>query len=167
MRPSRHIAISLAAGGAVWGATGEPLALPAAVAAGVLVDVDHAPDLWWSLALRRTPVATLALHAWEWVTALTVVGIWTRFPWWLVAVLVGYSLHVITDHIANKGERWTYSILYRARHRFQIAKLAPRWRFEHTQRVLQQELPPLDRLVERWQQKKLARSRDDLTSVRK
>jgi hypothetical protein len=117
--PSRHLALSTVAGGAAWAATGEALALPVTVGAGVLVDADHAPDLWWTLALGRRPVAVWMLHGWEWLVGLVVLGVWVGFPWWLVAVLVGYGLHLITDHLFNSGGLGNYFLIYRARHRFQ------------------------------------------------
>ena len=114
------------AGGAVWAATGEPWALPVTVAAGVLVDADHGPDLWWTLALQRRPLAVVALHGWEWLTALIVLGFWTQFSWWLVAVIVGYGLHLVTDHLFNDGKPMSYSLIYRARHRFPRGKSVSR-----------------------------------------
>ena len=141
MRPSRHLALSAAAGGATWAATGEPLTLPIAVGAGVLVDLDHAPDYWGTFALRRRPVTVLALHGWEWVALLVGLGIWAGFPVWLVAVLVGYCLHLATDHQFNSGLLWSYSFVYRARHRFKREKVAPNWNFEDSYEILQRELP--------------------------
>jgi hypothetical protein len=149
------------AGGVAWAITGEAWAFPISVAAGVLVDIDHGPDLVWNFTRGGEPVATLALHAWEWVAGLVLLGIWTGFSWWLIAVLLGYGPHVITDHTSNRGKRWTYSLLYRARHKFQVAKLAPGWRFEYSYRILEKELPPLARLIERWRDRQLARNRSN------
>ena len=151
MRPSRHLALSSAAGGAVWAATGEAWALPVTVATGVLVDADHTPDLWWAFALKLRPVAIVALHGWEWLAALIVLGVWTQFSWWLVAVIVGYGLHLVTDHLFNNGNLLSYSLIYRARHRFIKEKVSPRWDSERTHETLSQELPSalwLFRLVE-------------------
>ncbi len=39
----------------MWAFTGEPLSVPVAIGAGVLIDMDHSPDLWWAYALRREP----------------------------------------------------------------------------------------------------------------
>ena len=54
----------------------EPLAIPITVGAGVLVDIDHSPDYWWTYALRREAMATLVLHGWEWLVGLVFLGIW-------------------------------------------------------------------------------------------
>ncbi len=150
MRPSRHLALSAAAGGGIWAASGQPWALPMTVAAGVLVDVDHAPDLWWTFALKRKPIATFLLHSWEWLTGLLVLGVWAGFPWCLVAVIVGYGLHVITDHAFNHGALWSYSLAYRAWHRFRMASLAPGWDFDYAFDVLRKEVPPAAMLIDWW-----------------
>ena len=150
MRPSRHLALSTAAGGAAWAVTGEPWALPVTTATGVLVDLDHGPDLWWTFALRRQPVATFLLHGWELLAGLVVLGIWIGFPWWLLAVLVGYGLHLATDHLFNGGGLWNYSLIYRARYRFQLTRLADGWDFDHAYSVLRKEVPPAVMLIEWW-----------------
>ena len=153
MRPSRHLALSTVAGGAVWAITGEPLALPLTVGAGVLVDVDHSPDLWWNLALRREPVAVYLLHSWEWLAGLMVVGVLTGSPWWLSAVVVGFGLHLLTDHLFNHGGRWSYSLIYRASKGFRMAKLAPGWEVDQTYEVLRKEVPVAVMLIEWWRRR--------------
>jgi len=153
LRPSRHLALSIVAGSLVWAGTGEPWTLPVTVAAGVAVDLDHGPDLWWNLALGHSPVAVFVLHAWEWLAGLLALGIETGFSWWLTAVVVGYGLHIITDHINNKGRMWRYSIAYRARHGFKVARLAPQWDSNYTYSVLKREIPPAVVLIEWWRRR--------------
>ncbi len=155
MLPRNHLALSTAAGGVVWASTGEPWTLPVTVAVGVGLDIDHAPDMWWAFALGRPPVATLALHAWEWLAGLTALGIESGFPWWLSAILVGLGLHLVTDHLFNKGGPWTYFLAYRALHRFQVNRLAPQWDFDHAYEVLKKEVPPAVRLIEWWKARKV------------
>ena len=150
LRPSRHLGLSAAAGGAVWATTGEPWALPISVATGVLVDLDHGPDLWWAFALRREPIATFVLHGWEWLLGLVVLGLFMGFPWALSAALVGYGLHLITDQMFNNGGLWSYSLVYRARHRFRAAELAPDWDFDHAYEVLRSEVPFATATIEWW-----------------
>ena len=157
MQPSRHLALSTANGGALWATTGEPRALPVTVGAGVLVDLDHGPDCWWTFALGHKPVATFVLHAWEWLAGLVALGIWTGFPWWLVAVLSGYGLHLITDNLFNRGGTWSYSLVYRARHRFLVERLAPGWNLDRGYDVLRKEIPFAVRLIEWWGGRRLTR----------
>ena len=153
MRPSSHLAASAAAGGAVWAATGEPWALPVTPGAGVLVDVDHSPDLWWTFALRRQPVAVFVLHGWEWLAGLIAFGIWAGFPWWLVATLVGYGLHLTTDHLFNHGDLLSYSLVYRARHGFLRVRVASNWNSERTYEALAREVPFAVWLIECWKRR--------------
>ena len=150
MRPSQHLALSGVAGGATWAATGEPWTLAVTVGAGVLVDIDHGPDYWWFFSLRRQPLTVLLLHGWEWFIGLVVLGIFVGFPWWLVAVLVGYGLHLTTDHVFNRGRLLCYSFIFRASYRFQMAKVAPNWDLAHGYDVLRSEMPFAANLIERW-----------------
>ena len=49
---------------------------------------------------------------------------------------------------------WSYySLIYRARHRFQKARVAPDWDFDDGYRVLQKELPFAIWLIERWRRR--------------
>ena len=150
MRPSGHLAISTAVGGAAWAISGEPWALPVAVGSGVLVDADHAPDYWWTYAMRRRPIAILMLHGWEWLLGLVVIGIWIEFPWWLLAVVLGYGCHVATDHLFNGGGPWCYLLAYRIRHGFRKEKIAPHWELRHGYEILRKEVPFSVALIEWW-----------------
>ena len=134
----------------MWAVTGEPAAVPLTTAAGVLVDVDHILDVWWTFGLRRRPITTLLLHAWEWLAALVLLGAWSGFPWWLLAMTIGYSLHVVTDLIFNEGHPWTYSLIYRARYGFHATRLNPEWSFDHAYAQLQREARPAIMLIEWW-----------------
>ena len=151
MLPTRHFAISAAAGGVVWASTGEPLALPVTTAVGTLLDGDHIPDMWWNFVLRRTPVFTVLAHGWEWIGVLLALGVWVHFPWWLIAIIAGHGLHVISDHVFNaRGSTWAYSVLYRARHRFRAIRLIDDWDFgfDTAYEHLRQETYMIWRLVD-------------------
>ena len=126
------------------------MAVPVAIGAGVLVDIDHSPDLWWAYALRREPVSVLLFHSWEWLAGLILFGVWTGFQWWLVAVVVGFGLHLITDKVFNRVSLRSQSLIYRARHRFRAAVLSPDWDLDATYRVLEQEVRPAVWLIEWW-----------------
>jgi hypothetical protein len=141
--------LSAGLGAAVWGVTGEPLAVPLAVASGVLVDADHLLDQTWYFYLHRRPAALLVLHAWEWLTALVAACLWLWFPWWLVAVTVGYAGHLATDQRFNHVYRKGYFITYRAYHGYNIDRLTPDWRLEPPLEALAKELAVLRRLW-RW-----------------
>lgn len=123
MQPHSHLVLSAAAGAAVWGATGEPLSIPLALAAGVLVDVDHVPDMVVEHVLDRTPRLTLGLHGWEWLLSLVAAGAWLGFPWWLIAIGAAYALHLGGDALFNGLGASRYSLLYRAARLFDRAGL--------------------------------------------
>ena len=128
MRPTHHVMLSAAAGVVVWGITKEPLAVPLAVAAGVLVDGDHLLDQFWHFYLHKKPAALVVLHAWEWLAVLVAVCVWLSFPWWLVAVTVGYAGHLATDQRYNGVYTMGYFIIHRAYHAFDIDQFSRAWR---------------------------------------
>ena len=64
-------------GTGVWVFTGSPLALPAAVGAGVLIDADHALDYYNWYVRRDTRFLFLPLHALELsVVLLALLAVW-------------------------------------------------------------------------------------------
>ena len=128
MRPTNHTILSAALGGGVWISTGEPLALPIAIGAGAVVDIDHLPDMIWHHYLNHSPTATLALHAWEWFGALLLASIYFGFPWWLSAATLGYGSHILTDFIFHRRPIQAYSITYRLYHRFDFYEIFPEGR---------------------------------------
>ena len=127
MRPTSHALLATGTGVAIWASTGEPMAVPLTFATGVLVDGDHLPDQIWHFYMKRRPRALLALHAWEWLMGLAIATVLLSFPWWMVAVTVGYATHIATDHHFNMPNRWGYFILFRAYHRFRIERISPDW----------------------------------------
>ena len=132
--------LSTGAGVAVWTISGEPLAAPATLAAGLLIDADHLLDQAWRFYLRRRPAALLVLHAWEWLAALLVASILLSFPWWMAAISVGYSLHLLTDQAFNHTRPWGYSLLYMAWHRFEVERFSTGWRLDRPGEALRKEL---------------------------
>ena len=150
MRPRSHLLLSAAAGGAVWVGTGEPWALPITLGAGVLVDGDHAPDLWWALALKRRPITIIVLHSWECLLSVLAIGIWIGFPWWITAIFVGYSSHLFTDQLFNGNRPWTYFLTFRARRRFRPSEIDPDWYEGRAREKLRKELPFALWLVDWW-----------------
>lgn len=124
LKPLAHTGVSLGVGGAVWAATDEPLAVPAALAFGVLIDIDHAFD-YFNWFVRKDPRHLLLIfHAWEYVIA----GIAMLFVAWqqpvFIAAVLGYSVHVVADQVANRMHPMGYWISYRIYARFDRARLA-------------------------------------------
>ena len=121
--PVAHTAVSATIGGAVWAATGQPLAMPVAFATGVLVDVDHVLEyyLWYVRKDRRR--ALLVFHGWEYsLTALGVVLAVAFSPLALAAVL-GHLGHLALDTAFNPVHRLMYWVWFRVWRRFRFEGL--------------------------------------------
>jgi len=150
MQPLAHLALSAAIGGSVWAATGEANALPSAIGAGFLPDVDHLLDYYnWYVRRDRRRIV-LVLHAWELLVAAALVyALAIREPW-MLAVMLGYAGHVVTDQVFNKGYLYGYSLLARALLRFDARRIHPADQ-TYTYRYLLATLPPFIRpVLRRW-----------------
>ena len=129
MKLGPHIALSSAAGGVVWAATGEAIALPAAVAAGVLPDADHLLDYYLKYVRRDFRFVFLLFHAWEYLAVgILVYALWFTEPW-MLAVLLGYATQVGADQWHNMVKWDTYLITARARRRFRSVEVLGRTDF--------------------------------------
>ena len=137
MRPTHHAMLSVGVGVVVWGISKEPLAVPVAIAGGVLIDADHLLDQVWHFYMHRRPAALVVLHAWEWLAVLLAACVWLSFPWWLVAVTIGYAGHLATDQRFNSVRRMGYFIIHRAYHAFDVDQFSLEWRLD----------PPLESLI--------------------
>lgn len=125
LRTEIHMGASAAAGVGVWGVTGDPIAVPVAIAAGVLPDVDHVVDFYnwyWRRSRRRV---LLLLHAWEWVIALYAIAVFAIPEPWMIALASGYFTQVALDQFGYRVRWHTYSILARATQRFESGKVLP------------------------------------------
>ena len=150
MKPLAHLALSAATGAGVWAFTGEVNALPSAVAAGFLCDVDHLLD-YYNWYVRRDRRRTIVfLHAWELVAAGALVySLAVREPW-MLAVVFGYAGHVVTDQIFNGAYPRAYSLLARAASGFSSKRMHPGSQAEAYKRLLE-TLPPFIRPpLESW-----------------
>ena len=155
MKPLAHLALSAAIGGGVWAATGEINAFPSAVAAGLLCDVDHVLD-YYNWYVRRDRRRTIVLlHAWELVAAGALVYAFAVREAWMLAVILGYAAHVVTDQIFNDGYLHTYSMLARAVVGFRAQRVPPEDQ-AYAYRSLLATLPPFIRPpLERWFESRL------------
>ncbi len=100
------------------------MAVPAAVGAGVLNDVDHLLDYhqWY---IKKDPRRLyLLLHAWEYAAAVAVFALVAGNHPVLLAAAAAHAGHLLGDLIANKPRGpLTYSLLYRAAARFERDRL--------------------------------------------
>ncbi len=113
MGPVVHTGVSVAIGGAVWAATGEPLSIPVAFGAGALNDIDHLLDHYNWYFKRDTSRFLRVLHAWEYVVIGSVVLAFAWHPLLLAGVLSHFS-HLAIDSGVNKVHRATYFLSFRA-----------------------------------------------------
>ena len=116
MGPISHAALAGGIGSLVWAGTGESAAVPIAVAAGVLVDSDHAPNfILPKKTLER--IHTIGfLHAWEYFAVILVVLPLFEYHPLILGALLGYLSHLVLDQISHRHGPFYYSILYRLYH---------------------------------------------------
>ena len=113
-RPIQHTVVSVGIGTVVWAATGSALSIPAAVAAGVLIDADHAIDFYLWYMKRDQRLLLIPFHAWEYSAAglVAILTLWQE-PWFLAAVLA-HLAHMAADQLANPTRPMAYFLSYRA-----------------------------------------------------
>ena len=116
--------MAVGVGGAFWAATGEPMAVPAAIGAGALNDSDHLLD-YYMVYIRKDPRRLyLLFHAWEHAAAVAIFALVAGGHPVLLAAAAGHAGHLLGDLIANKPRSaLTYSLLYRAAVRFERRRL--------------------------------------------
>ena len=111
---SHHATLSACAAAALGFATGSALDAAAFWTAATLVDCDHIVDYWrdagfnldaprffsW-FRLREPRYLLLALHAWEWPTALLALAWGAGAPDWVWAFGIGWLYHLSLDQRHN------------------------------------------------------------------
>ncbi len=150
MKAKHHFLSSLAAGGALWWATGDGFTLAGAMAGGFLIDADHLIDQLWSIRngaplvrpakineqgarrwltryVRRRRLVRLPLifHSYELLVALCIIAVFIRAPF-MIGLVVGYALHLALDLIRHYHEFRSplfYLLAYRLAHRFRRERL--------------------------------------------
>jgi hypothetical protein len=149
MGPVGHSLISAGIGGAVWGATGSPVAGAVAVGVGVLVDLDHLYDFYNWYIRRKGDKLHVLFHGWEYsIAVFFVLGLVYYHPLLLAAALA-HLAHVTTDHFNNGLPPLGYSVIYRAWVRFDASKLVPGRNVTHSYRAWV-HLIPLGHFIEPW-----------------
>ena len=115
MGPIGHTAVSAGVGVGIWVTTGAEAAVPAALAAGVLPDVDHLWDYYNWYVRRDRRNLFLVFHAWEYAAVVLplALAMWPHPV--LVAAALGYVSHLAGDQVMNRPTpKAMYLILYRA-----------------------------------------------------
>ena len=119
-----HTVVSLGIGTGVWAATGSLPAVPAAVAAGVLVDSDHVLDYFQWYVKKDLRRVFVLLHGWEYGIAGLALVFAVKYNPVLLGAVLGYLGHLTGDHLANKPDHpLSYSIVYRVYRGFNRGRL--------------------------------------------
>lgn len=122
MLPHKHLAISTAIGALAWWQLQTPAALGAALAGGVLPDLDHVVDYayyYWRGAHRLI----LPLHGYEYAVVAGLFALLQQEPLLGVAA-AAYLIHLLADQAENRTKRLGYSLLYRATQHFRLEQIS-------------------------------------------
>lgn len=113
--------------------------------ASIFPDFDHLIDYWlvdgfnlnaaefWRQTLKekenyfaRSGKVRLFFHAWELIPVVAAAGlVFGKLPW-AVGFALGYGAHLMWDQV-NFGKRlWSYSFIFRAKHKFELKDLVGR-----------------------------------------
>lgn len=118
MKLGPHLLTSTALGTVITVSTGEPLAIPITIAAGVLPDTDHLLDFYWHYIRKSRKRLFVLFHGWEFVFVLfgfffCSAAFYPQHAWWLGSIFAGYTSQLGLDQIGN-GAKWnTYFFLWR------------------------------------------------------
>ena len=122
MLPHKHVIISAAVGAAGWWTTGKPAAWAAAMASGVLPDVDHIIDYSY-YRWRGDHRLILPLHGYEFALLGAGVALLARNKILGIAAL-SYFIHLLADQSENRTHKLGYSLLFRARYGFRVENIS-------------------------------------------
>ncbi len=132
--------MSLSIGAAAWVGGGSPLAVPVALAAGVLPDLDHlvdyidSKDEGWKRHMFRP------FHAWEYFFLASIVALAFYSNQLFLIAILGYLSHIAIDQFANRVHPLAYTLTYRVLKGFRRRELTPHL-FEPRYRMTQQPIP--------------------------
>jgi len=122
MVPQKHVLISTVIGAIGWWETGDIGACIAAIAAGVLPDIDHIADYSY-YRWRGAHRLILPLHGYEYAVLGTIAALLTGHKILGIAT-VSYMVHLLADQVENHTHILGYSLLFRARHKFRIDEIS-------------------------------------------
>jgi hypothetical protein len=123
MMPTRHAQVSFSIGLIGWWWSRSSIVLPASLAVGTLVDMDHVTDYAW-YAVRGEHRLILPFHGYElayvlWRTARRLAG--QRAA---VAIVASYVVHLVSDDLQNRTKPGAYWLVWRVINRFRLDKLS-------------------------------------------
>ena len=122
MLPHKHAIIATTIGAVGWWMTSDVGAMVAAIAAGVLPDLDHIADYSY-YRWRGVHRLILPLHGYEYAVVGAAAALLTGNKILGVAAL-SYLVHLLADQMENRTRKWGYSLLFRAWHGFRIEDIS-------------------------------------------
>ena len=125
----------------MYSATGSWQGGLAAVAAGVLPDLDHLLDYFNWYVRRRIYHIYYLLHGWEYLVILAFTAALLSWHPIILGVTVGYASHIVGDYLVNRRDPLFYFLFHRARNRFLRRRLThcPRCHQYHEDRAFSQQ----------------------------
>lgn len=126
MGPIIHATVSIGIGAAAWAGGGSPLALPVALAAGVLPDLDHLIDYFDSRDAGRQRHMFRPFHAWEYCLLAAIAALAFYSNQLFLAAVFGYLSHIAIDQVSNRVHPLAYTLTYRILKGFRRRALTPR-----------------------------------------
>lgn len=149
MLPHKHLLISAAVGALGWWGTGEPTASLAALAAGVLPDLDHIVDYAY-YGWRGEHRLILPLHGYEYAGLAAAVALMTNDKIVGVAA-ISYLIHLLADQAENRTRIGGYFLCFRAWNRFRLEAISTMP--DAAMRGRMDDMEMLKNLIHRWQRR--------------
>lgn len=132
-------------GAVFWAKSRDPWTMVLSLAFGVLVDLDHFIDYWFSEGRvcfdlhtflrtrywKKSGRLFVLFHAFEYLPLVFLVWRALKGRRWAVAATVAMSSHVLADHFVNELRPLGYFILYRVMHGFRADELLDWDRVHH------------------------------------
>ncbi|MBN2097013.1 MAG: hypothetical protein JW714_00890 [Candidatus Omnitrophica bacterium] len=139
MLPSRHLLVSLPLGWAVWSVTQSLFAGIICLISGTLIDIDHLIEYFIHRGFKTLNLKSIYQSCGKLTRPETEGGIkkiflffhaaeisvllWTSFVLteniYLLAIALGYTVHLLMDIAANQVKPATYSLIWRIKKSFQ------------------------------------------------
>ncbi len=132
----QHCAVSGAVAAVAYLATRDAATALVTLAAGILIDVDHVPDyllhagkkasvkgFFEDCEASRLKRYYLALHSYEIVPVIILLGLLTNHTMLSTAAAVAFLIHILCDQIYNPVVHRAYFFFYRLKNGFAVEKI--------------------------------------------
>jgi hypothetical protein len=135
LRPQGHVIASAGLGAIFWARSRDWRTMLISLVFGVLVDLDHFIDYWYSEGrvcfdletfmrtryFKKRGRIFVLFHAWEYLPLLYFVWQAMKGRKWAVAATSAMATHVVADHFANDLRPLGYFLWWRIKHGFRAS----------------------------------------------